>query len=276
MEIVITANPNSYPESKYDIFCLVFAGEFTMGNSFQDAPDNEKPQRRIQLSSFCISKYPVTNDQYACFLRECLGRSPSYWRGYRYDNYLSNHPVDDVSWEDACRYCDWLSNKTEKKVLLPTEAQWEKAARGEDKREFPWGNQRPDFGRVNFANNENGSTPVDLYPKGVSPYGCWDMAGNVNEWTRDYYADDWLSKMPLMNPVNLTPIDNPIGMLRTTRGGHWSYGSQNLTTTTRWGIQPSAGAGFRCVYEMTDNYKMESPLEKHKKAVQDYFTLCGI
>ena len=102
----------------------------------------------------------------------------------------------DVSWDAATAYCRWLSETTGQRYRLPSEAEWEKAARGTDGRIYPWGNQPPDERRCNFNNNVKDTTPVGSYPAGVSPYGCYDMAGNVWEWTSSlswdypYRADD--------------------------------------------------------------------------------------
>ncbi len=103
----------------------------------------------------------------------------------------SDHPVTQVSWDDAVAYCEWLSRTTGRSYRLPTRAEWEKAARGSDGRSYPWGNWPPNNQLCNFDHNVDDTTPVGRYPNGVSPYGCWDMAGNVWEWTGDKDSDGW-------------------------------------------------------------------------------------
>ncbi len=172
------------------------AGHFWMGSDKRidkDADDDELPQHRLYLPGYRIGKYPVTNEEYAAFLAATGHRKP-----YRWEENQSrlDHPVVDVSWDAATAYCRWLSETTGQRYRLPSEAEWEKAARGTDGRIYPWGNQPPDERRCNFNNNVKDTTPVGSYPAGVSPYGCYDMAGNVWEWTSSlswdypYRADD--------------------------------------------------------------------------------------
>lgn len=246
---VISIAPWDCRVSEYDAFVLVEEGRFLMGSGEADASPEQRPQRSIHLDAFYVSRFPVTNGQYQRFLKDCEGEPPRYWQGYHYNEYLENHPVNFVRWDMAAGYCQWLGRKTGKRILLPSEAQWEKAARGTDGRQFPWGNERPNFGRANFANNVGETTPVDLYPKGVSPYGCWDMAGNVPEWTRDSYAEDWLARMPDVNPVNEALELNPDKIAWGIRSGDYASGSYCLCETYRQGGGRIDHAGFRCVCE---------------------------
>jgi formylglycine-generating enzyme required for sulfatase activity len=166
---------------------LIPAGEFLMGSDPErdkEAKDREQPQHRLYLPDYYIAKTPVTNSQFAAFVnvffrdqREARerGRPPS-GRG--------DHPAVYVSWEDAVAYCNWLAGVTRAPYRLPSEAEWEKAARGTDGRIYPWGDQKPDESRCNFGNSVGDTTPVGRYsPQGDSPYGCVDMAGNTWEWT---------------------------------------------------------------------------------------------
>ena len=152
--------------------------------------DEEQPQHEVALPEFEIGRYPVTNAEYAAFI-EATGRAaPGSWRGGRFPEDLADHPVVSVSWRDALAYVNWLREQTGRPYRLPTEAEWEKAARGDDGRLWPWGNQEPDHDRCNFGNRVNGTTPVGQYsPAGDSPYGCADMAGNVWEWCSSQYKD---------------------------------------------------------------------------------------
>ena len=171
-----TNNPNR----NYDINVLgitwidIPAGDFQMGDNFNEGNSDERPVHTVYLDYYKVSRYEVTFDQYDRFCDDTGRRKPDdlgWGRG--------NRPVIDVSWDDANAFCDWLSQKTGKNIHLPTEAQWEKAARGTDQRRYPWGNSSPDSTKCNYDQNEMRTQPVGSYPPGVSPYGVHDMAGNV-------------------------------------------------------------------------------------------------
>ncbi len=158
------------------------AGDFWMGDEGQE--------RRVHVDRFQMAKTPITNLQYALFVEQTDHHSPARWEDKRPPRHLESHPVTYVDWEDAMAYCKWLSQVTGKPITLPTEAQWEKAARGDkDKRPYPWGDEF-DPERCNSAElGLDATTPVGIFPQGVSPYGCHDMAGNVWEWSRDDRSD---------------------------------------------------------------------------------------
>jgi len=149
------------------------AGEFLYGD--------EKETR--ELPEFWIDKTPVTNAEYARFVAETGHEPPQRWKGKNPPEDIANHPVAYVNWHDAVAYAEWAGKR------LPTEEEWEKAARGTDGRKYPWGNGEPTPDLCNFGENEDGTTPVGKYsPQGDSPYGCVDMAGNVWEWTSSDYG----------------------------------------------------------------------------------------
>jgi formylglycine-generating enzyme required for sulfatase activity len=165
---------------------LVPAGEFLMGSDprkDKDAPRSEQPQHSLYLPDYHIARTPVTNAQYLAFVQATGHRQPRYWPGGKPPARKENHPVVLVSWEDAVAYCNWLAQKTGKAYRLPSEAEWEKAARGTDGRIYPWGDEW-DYSRCNtLEDGPSYTTPVGHYsPRGDSPYGCADMAGNVREW----------------------------------------------------------------------------------------------
>ena len=175
------------------------AGEFLMGSDpakDNDAQPREQPQHRVYVAEFYIGKYPVTNEQYAVFVLATNHRMPYFifanWEEGKMPAGKENHPVAGISWDDAMAFCDWLSQTTGQVYRLPTEAEWEKAARGTDGQIYPWGNEW-DASRLNSADAGPGeTTPVGHYspePSGDSFYGVADMAGNVWEWCADWYND---------------------------------------------------------------------------------------
>ncbi len=166
------------------------AGPFLMGSTDDDqwADDNEKPQHTVELSAYRIGRYPVTNLEYRAFVVASEYEPPEDWDRDQYPDGKGDHPVVNVSWEDASAYCRWLAEATGRPYRLPTEAEWEKAARGQDGRLYPWGNE---FEAAKLNSAESGrdeTTPVGQFsPEGDSPYGAADMAGNVQEWCADWY-----------------------------------------------------------------------------------------
>jgi formylglycine-generating enzyme required for sulfatase activity len=172
---------------------LIPAGPFLMGRQpGKDVPDHETPQHEVDLPAYRIGKYPVTNAQYAKFVEQDPERRPERQAGWHYikpPQEKLKHPIVGISWDDALAYCYWLSQVSGRKYRLPTEAEWEKAARGDqDGRIYPWGDEfAPDH--INYHHTQ--TSPVDQYQAGQSPYGCYDMAGNVREWTSTCWGKDW-------------------------------------------------------------------------------------
>jgi formylglycine-generating enzyme required for sulfatase activity len=166
------------------------AGEFWMGG---EQYSHEKPVHKVHLERYWMAKTPVTNAQYRLFVEATGRKAPMHWENGKIPRGLENHPVVNVTWHDALAYCRWLSEVIGKPISLPSEAEWEKAARGaKDKREYPWGNT---FAKDKCNSEESGikgTTPVGKYsPAGDSPFGCADMVGNVWEWTRSLWGKDW-------------------------------------------------------------------------------------
>jgi formylglycine-generating enzyme required for sulfatase activity len=136
-----------------------------------------------------MGKHPVTNAQYAAFVQDTDHRKPEHWEDGKVPSSKEDHPVVYVSWRDAVAFCTWLSRETGREFTLPSEAEWEKAARGTDGQIYPWGDDPPTPELCNFGKNVGNTTPVGKYsPAGDSPYGCVDMAGNVWEWTRSLWG----------------------------------------------------------------------------------------
>lgn len=218
------------------------AGEFWMGSE-KGEPD-EKPLRKLHLPEFQISRVPVTNAQYAIYIKDSGANPPDGWRGGQIPAGLENHPVVRVTWYDAMKYCTWLGEKTQKPVTLPSEAEWEKAARGDkDKREYPWG----DWAELHCNSDElglNETTPVGLFLNGASPYGVLDLSGNVWEWTRSLYKN-----YPYQNDgreVVAAKDDN----LLVRRGGSFFNSSRVVRCAFRLSYDPDGRdnlIGFRVV-----------------------------
>ena len=214
------------------------AGSFTMGSDKADPED--KPAHPVDLPAFKIDKFEVTNADFAVFAQEMGYKTFAEQKGYRSwrdeaGEGKANHPVVIVTWDDAVAYCQWLGKR------LPTEAEWEKAARGEDGRSFPWGNDW-DPAKANVKETGlRGTVAVGSFGAGASPYGVEDITGNVWEWTADWYQP---------YPGNTTP-DNYYGeKLRVTRGGGWFDLEPQCTTFNRNAADPQKTAnddlGFRC------------------------------
>ena len=216
-------------------------------DSDPQASINEKPQHRVDLSGYWMDKTDVTNAMYA----KCVqaGSCPakimnlSFTRDSYYGNAeFDNYPVIYVNWDEAQTYCAWAGRR------LPTEAEWEVAARGTDKRKYPWGNTSASCNLLNFggglANYCTGdTTDVGKYSKGASPYGILDMAGNVWQWVADWYGSNYL----------VEPHENPLrpsnGEYRVIRGGSWFNATEYIRATTRIGHLPDDETeyiGFRC------------------------------
>lgn len=211
------------------------------------ALDFELPQHTLTLPEYFIGKYPVTNAQWRAFYQ---ARS----RSFEVPQGKSEHPVIQISWHDAIAFCDWLSKKSGWKIALPTEAEWEKAARGKNGRIYPWGNVPPTKNLLNFNCNVNDTTPVGQYsPKGDSPYSCADMAGNVWEWTRSLWGKDVNTpefKYPYVVSDGYEDLKASDDIRRVVRGGSWNNNSHVVRAAIRdWGRAslPGYHLGFRVV-----------------------------
>lgn len=190
-------------------FGVSVPGKLTNTPIDNDASDSELPQHKLYLPNYWIARVPVTNEQYKQFVEATSRPAPEYWQNGQIPKGKEKHPVVYVRWYDAVAFCDWA------KVRLPTEAEWEKAARGTDGQIYPWGNELPDKNRCNFNWYVGDTTPVGNYPQGESFYGCFDMAGNVWEWT----STKWLSNYQ----DYASKVDNTLGGTegRVLRGGAW-------------------------------------------------------
>jgi len=215
---------------------LVPAGSFTMGD------DEEAPQRQIYLGAFYLDRYEITTGRYAKFLKATGSvRPPLGWetldlaRG-------SDLPVTGVDWRDADAYCRWTGRR------LPTEAEWEKGARGTDARRYPWGDASPTLDHANYQNAspsayDGGLAAVGSHPAGMSPYGIDDLAGNAAEWVADWYAEAFPA-----NDVR-DPKGPANGSARVIRGGGRFDPAERIKAAKRWYASPDTQGediGFRC------------------------------
>jgi formylglycine-generating enzyme required for sulfatase activity len=280
-----TATPPKQTRPKPPIafdWVTIPAGEFLMGSDKQkdkQANDNETPQHMLSLPEYRISRTPVTVAQFAVFVEatghkttaedrgsgwvytgskweEVKGANWAHPRGPQSDvTHKQDHPVTQVSWRDAQTFCRWAG------VRLPTEAEWEKAARGPSTssgtgsgsgRIYPWGDAPPTDTLCNFGKNVRDTTPVGIYPAGASPYGCLDMAGNVFEWTSSLWGKDW-QKPDYGYPYDPTDgredLSAPDNVWRVVRGGSWAWDMRWVRCAARlWNLDVGDdGRGFRVV-----------------------------
>ena len=228
--------PGQPPEGA---MALVPAGEFTMGSSTEDA--DEQPAHLVHVDAFLIDIYEVTVRRYAAFLKATGGNLPLDWKTVNQAAY-QKHPVANVEWAEAAAYCTWAGKR------LPTEAEWEKAARGTDGRLYPWGNDPPTphharYGKTG-SHNHGAVAPVGTLEQGKSPYGLYDMAGNVWEWVGDWYDAGYYQNSPSQNPTGPSS-----GESKVLRGGSWDSSPQQLRSTLRYfhrSAHQHKDYGFRC------------------------------
>jgi len=200
---------------------------------------DETPQHPVELEAFQISRTPITCAEYVAFVLATDHPTPNYWHGDDPPPQLNDHPVVEVSLNDARWFCRWLSTATGREFRLPSEAEWERAARGDDQRAFPWGDTwQP--GCCNTAEHGPGTTtPVGSFAQDTSPFGCVDMAGNVEEWTTSTFA-------PYPGSTLVPPAQPQI----VARGGSWN-GDAILARCTRRHARSAAltspARGFRVV-----------------------------
>ena len=226
--------------SEIDGMTMVYvpAGDFEMGSN--DGDRDESPMHTVYLDAFYIDQTEVTNAQYKLCVQAGACGQPEFTMYYN-DSNFSDYPVVDVNWQKANDYCEWAGRE------LPTEAQWEKAARGTDGRTYPWG-EGIDCSRANYGSCDDfaDTSPVGHYGElGASLYGVYDMAGNVREWVADWYGEGYYFYSPENNPTG--PSD---GDRRISRGGMWQTDDWDTRSAYRYTIYPDytdTGFGFRCV-----------------------------
>jgi formylglycine-generating enzyme required for sulfatase activity len=255
------------------VMVYVPAGEFLMGSPEGVGSKDEQPQHTVYLDAFWIDQTEITNDMFNAFVAatgyvteaekagisaEIVGANRLHPQGPESDlTGREKHPTVHMSWYDAKTYCEWVGRR------LPTEAEWEKAARGTDGRTYPWGEAKPDGTLADFADSNTDlywadrtvndgykvTAPVDSYPAGASVYGALDMAGNAWEWVSDWYSESYYLTSPSINP---TGPETGIG--RVLKGGSWFSNASNIRSARRLMDDPALGfcnGSFRCVLSAT-------------------------
>ena len=250
---------------------LIPAGSFLMGSDDAAADDDEQPVHTVHLDAFYMDTHEVTNAKFKAFVdanpawqkdniedRFHSGRYLKHWRGNNYPSGKANHPVVRVSWYAAMAYAEWAGKR------LPTEAEWEYAARGGlSGKKYPWGDDEPTAAYANYYPNVKDTTPVGRYA--ANGYGLYDMAGNVSEWCLDaryFYAasDDsfYAASDDSRNPIAGGEVDDfrtiPTDPWRVLRGGSWFNGAHYLRVADRYGGSPTYSGddyGFRCARSVT-------------------------
>ena len=224
------------------VMVYVPAGPFKMG--YEGGYPDEGPEHSVTLSAFWIDKTEIPNGTYEMCVQAGDCNPPAKHNSNGIDNYYGNpqtadYPIIFVAWSDAQNYCDWMGGR------LPTEAEWEKAARGTDGRLYPWGDTPPDPTLANFGDNNWDVVATGNYTGAASPYGALDMAGNVWEWVADWYAADYYTQSPANNPTGPES-----GTKKVMRGGSWNFDTPGLRMSYRLAKDPAytaPDAGFRCM-----------------------------
>lgn len=226
---------------------MIPKGEFTMGGK---SHSDELPHQ-VVLDGYYIDTYEVSNAKYRAFMKATGHPAPAYWDDPRLNK--PGQPVVGVNWYDANAYCEWAGKR------LPTEAEWEHAAKGPDGGHFPWGHS-VDPTKANYGQNVGKTMPVNSYPEGVSHFGVYNMAGNVFEWVSDWYDPNYFRVSPAFNPQGPSDGYNFAnqGPVKVLKGGSWLAPETSLHTSHRFWNQPEnnsygVGLGFRCALSPSNN-----------------------
>ena len=218
---------------------IIPQGSFLMGSA--EGPDNEHPCHRVWLDTFGISRFPITNREYAVYLEVAKKSAPPLWHDPAFSQ--PEQPVVGVNWEDAAAYCRWLSEQTGEQFRLPTEAEWERAARGgREGALYPWGNDPPSE-KAFVGCNSTGNGPAKVGANEPNNFGLYDMSEGVHEWCGDYYDYHYYRCSPEKNPQG--PLS---GDRRASRGGSWRHRVKFSRCAARSSLPPSfqyADYGFR-------------------------------
>lgn len=271
-QTAVVSNPTAVPQnnavagderiSPVDGMTQVYIpeGSFRMGGMDAWTTPDEQPPHEVTIKAFWMDKVEVTNAMYMLCVQAGACEPPRLFTSETRETYFNNDafanfPVIMVRWRDASAYCQWAGRR------LPYEAEWERAARGDDFCTWPWGDETPDNSRANFNYNLRDTIQVGSYPAGASPFGILDMGGNVWEWVFDWYEQDYYLNGPTYNPTG--PLAALVGNKKVLRGGSWADGDTELRVNNR-GFMPGGDdtadinsdayngtasnmIGFRCV-----------------------------
>lgn len=255
--ILMAADQSSQPLTAQSVgkdgapMVVIPSGEFPMGVPFgdRDGGRDEYPRHDVFVDTFYMDQFEVTNGRYLEFVKATGHRVPqnptnptrNLWQGDAITDSLVDRPVINVDWYDAEAYCKWAGKR------LPTEAEWEKAAKGTSDRRFPWGNVEPTAKHLNFNQRwigEKTLMPVGSYEAGKSPFGVYDIVGNVWEWVNDWYDPRYYEKSPAKNPQG-----PDTGTMKIIRGAGWQNETPAVRIFTRVNSDPTVrneSTGFRC------------------------------
>ncbi|CAI2718712.1 formylglycine-generating enzyme family protein [Nitrospina watsonii] len=254
--LMLAASPVHAETDARENMALIPEGEFVMGSMrslleldptalFQHDRHMlgpEDPAHDVYLKAYYIDVYEVTNAQYAEFMKATHPKKePRYWNDAKFNQ--PKQPVVGVTWKDAQAYCHWRNKR------LPTEAEWEKAAKGKRPVKYPWGNTAPTVEQANFDNTVGKTTPVGSYEAGKSDFGVYDLSGNVAEWVQDWHQPEYYLFSPKENPPGPER-----GMYKVIRGGHWHNNSEDVRLSYRNATVPTLrqdSVGFRCAADVT-------------------------
>jgi formylglycine-generating enzyme len=218
---------------------IIPEGSFLMGS--EDGQENERPCHRVSIDSFGIGKFPVTNREYRIFVADAHAVPPPFVSDPMFSD--ANQPVVGVTWHDAVAYCQWLSERTGHQFRLPTEAEWERAARGgREGALYPWGDQPPSARSFAGYNSETGG-PEQVGANPPNEFGLYDMSEGVHEWCSDYYEAGYYRHSPEKNPPGPA-----FGQRRASRGGSWRHRIKFSRCAARSSLPPTfkyADYGFR-------------------------------
>jgi formylglycine-generating enzyme len=215
---------------------------FFMGSA--SGQDCERPTHHVWIDAFRLAATQVTNTEYALFLNSTASDPPPFWQEENFNH--PRQPVTGVSWFDADRYCQWLADQTGSRYRLPTEAEWERAARGHlEQNDFPWGNEPPQSLPDYATRWQTGPEPVARYAP--NPFGLYNLCDNVHEWCSDWYDPNYYAVSPSRNPPGPEP-DAGVGQRKASRGGSWRHHVKASRCSARSSIPPDfhyADYGFR-------------------------------
>jgi formylglycine-generating enzyme required for sulfatase activity len=214
-------------------------GDFLMGS--EDGMDNEKPAHRVWVNGFMMGKFPVTNKEYEIFVEETGAQQPPFWLEAMFSH--PDKPVVGVSWHDAVCYCDWLTDRIGKPFRLPTEAEWERAARGgKEGEKYPWGDELPSEKIYPGYDVETGG-PERVGLNEPNGFGLYDMSASVHEWCGDFYDSNYYQISPEKNPLGPSS-----GLRKVSRGGSWRHRIKFSRSAARSSLNSAfkyADYGFR-------------------------------